>query len=122
MRAYNFGAGPATLPTEVLEQVQAELLDYNGSGMSIMEQSHRGKDYDAVHQEAVSNIHKLLGLRDDYEVLFLQGGATGQFAMVPMNLLGEGQVADYTNSGAWAAKAIKEGLSRLAESAILDRY
>ncbi len=120
MRAYNFGAGPATLPTEVLEQVQAELLDYNGSGMSIMEQSHRGKDYDAIHQEAVDNIHKLLGLRDDYAVLFLQGGATGQFAMVPMNLLGEGQVADYTNSGAWAAKAIKEAKTQGQVNVIAD--
>ena len=108
MRAYNFGAGPAVLPTEVLEAVQAELLDYNGSGMSIMEQSHRGKDYDAVHQGAVSNVRELLGVPDDYAVLFLQGGASGQFAMVPMNLMGDGRVADYTHSGSWAAKAIKE--------------
>ena len=108
MRAYNFGAGPAILPEEVLQEAQQELLDYQGSGMSIMEQSHRGKDYDAIHLEAIDNISKLLGLSDDYCVLFLQGGATGQFAMVPMNLLGKGQTADYTNSGSWASKAIKE--------------
>ena len=107
-RAYNFSAGPAMMPDEVLSEAQAELLDYRGSGMSIMEQSHRGKDYDAVHNEAAENIRNLLGLSDDYAVLFLQGGATGQFAMVPMNLLGVGRVADYANSGAWAAKAIKE--------------
>ena len=108
MRAYNFGAGPAVLPEEVLAEAQRELLDYRGSGMSIMEQSHRGKDYDAIHQEAIDNVSKLLGLPDDYAVLLLQGGATGQFAMVPLNLLGPGQTADYTNSGAWASKAIKE--------------
>jgi len=107
-RAFNFGAGPATLPTSVLEEAQRELVDYKGIGMSIMECSHRGKDYDAVHTEAVSNVKKLLGLGDDYSVLFLQGGASMQFAMVPLNLLGEGQTADYTNSGAWAKKAIKE--------------
>ena len=108
VRVYNFGAGPAVLPEEVLEEAQSELLDYKGSGMSIMEQSHRGKDYDAIHGEAVDNISKLLGLSTDYAVLLLQGGATGQFAMVPMNLLGPQQAADYTNSGAWAKKAIQE--------------
>lgn len=107
-RAFNFGAGPATLPTAVLEEAQKDLVDYKGIGMSIMECSHRSKDYDAVHSEAVANITKLLNLSDDYSVLFLQGGASTQFAMVPLNLLGEGQTADYTNSGAWAAKAIKE--------------
>jgi phosphoserine aminotransferase len=107
-RAYNFGAGPAGLPQSVLEEAQKELVDYKGIGMSIMEGSHRAKDYDAVHQEAVANITKLLGVNDDYSVLFLQGGASSQFAMIPMNLLGEGQTADYTNSGAWAGKAIKE--------------
>ena len=107
-RVFNFGAGPAVLPVEVLEEAQRELLDFKGSGMSIMEHSHRGKDYDAVHAEAVENIRKLLKLSDDYTVLFIQGGASMQFAMVPMNLLGAGQVADYVNSGAWADKAIKE--------------
>jgi phosphoserine aminotransferase len=107
-RAFNFGAGPAVLPVEVLEQAQKELLDFNGSGMSILESSHRGKQYEAVHAEAIANVRQLLKLPDDYAVLFLQGGASLQFAMVPMNLLGPGQVADYTNSGAWASKAIKE--------------
>ena len=107
-RIYNFNAGPAVLPLEVLEQAATELVEFKGTGMSIMEHSHRGKDYEAVHVEAIDNIKKLLGLGDNYAVLFLQGGASQQFAMVPMNLLGEGQVADYTNSGAWGSKAIKE--------------
>ena len=107
-RAFNFNAGPAALPLEVLEIAQKELTDFNGTGMSIMEHSHRGKAYDAVHAEAVANMGKLLGLTDDYQVLFLQGGASLQFSMIPMNLLGAGQVADYVNSGAWANKAIKE--------------
>jgi phosphoserine aminotransferase len=107
-RVFNFGAGPAVLPVEVLEEAQKELLDFKGSGMSIMEHSHRGKDYDAVHLEAVDNLRKLLGLTDDYTVLFVQGGASLQFAMVPMNLLGAGQTADYVNCGAWADKAVKE--------------
>ena len=108
MRAYNFSAGPAALPTDVLTEAQNDLLDYHGSGCSIMEQSHRGKHYDAVHQEAIENVRTLLGVPDSHAILFLQGGATGQFAMVPMNLLTPGATADYTNSGAWAAKAIKE--------------
>ena len=107
-RVFNFNPGPAVLPVEVLQEAQAELLDYKGSGMSILEASHRGKDYEAVHNEAADNIKKLLGLGDDYAVLFMQGGASGQFAMIPMNLLGEGQSADYINTGAWASKAIKE--------------
>lgn len=107
-RVFNFSAGPAVLPLEVLEQAQAELVEFKGSGMSIMEASHRGKDYEAVHNEAADNIRKLLSLDDNHAVLFLQGGASAQFAMVPMNLLGEGQSADYVNSGAWGSKAIKE--------------
>jgi len=107
-RVYNFSAGPATLPEEAIKEAQAELLDYKGSGMSIMESSHRSKEYDAIHQETIANIAKLLNLSDEYSVLFLQGGASTQFAMIPMNLVQAGQVGDYTNSGAWAAKAIKE--------------
>lgn len=107
-RVFNFGAGPAVLPVEVLEEAQKELLDFQGSGMSIMEHSHRGKEYDAVHLEAIDNIRKLLKLSDDYSVLFIQGGASMQFAMVPMNLFGAGQTADYVNSGTWADKAVKE--------------
>ncbi len=107
-RIFNFNAGPSALPLEVLEEAQRELVDYKGAGMSIMECSHRGKEYDAVHLEAVENLKKLLALTDDYAVLFIQGGASLQFAMVPMNLLGPGQTADYINSGAWADKALKE--------------
>jgi len=108
MRAYNFSAGPAILPEEVLKEVQAELVDYQGTGMSIMEMSHRGKEYSAVHEETIANIKELLNIPEGYSVLFMTGGASTQFALIPMNLLGEGQTADYTNSGAWAAKAIKE--------------
>lgn len=107
-RVYNFNAGPAVLPPEVLQEAQRELLDFKGSGMSILESSHRGKEYDAVHAEAVANYKQLLGCSDEYAVLFVAGGASMQFAMVPMNLLGAGQTADYINSGAWAGKAIKE--------------
>jgi phosphoserine aminotransferase len=107
-RVYNFGAGPAVLPVEVLEEARQEMLDFKGSGMSIMEHSHRGKEYTAVHEEAVANLHKLLNIGDDYAVLFLQGGASTQFAMVPMNLLGQGQTADYINAGTWGDKALKE--------------
>lgn len=108
MRAYNFSAGPAILPEEVLKEAQAELLDYQGTGMSIMEMSHRGKEYSAIHEECIANIKQLLNIPEGYSVLFMTGGASTQFALIPMNLLGEGQTADYTNSGAWAAKAIKE--------------
>lgn len=108
MRAYNFSAGPAILPEEVLKEAQAELLDYQGTGMSIMEMSHRGKEYSAIHEECIANIKQLLNIPEGYSVLFMTGGASSQFAFIPMNLLGEGQTADYTNSGAWAAKAIKE--------------
>jgi phosphoserine aminotransferase len=119
-RAHNFNAGPAGLPLEVLEIAQRELTDFGGTGMSIMEHSHRGKAYDAVHAEAVGNVSKLLGLTEDYQVLFLQGGASLQFSMVPMNLLGEGQVADYVNSGAWAGKAIKEAKKVGAVNVLAD--
>ena len=119
-RAFNFNAGPAALPLEVLEIAQKELTDFNGTGMSIMEHSHRGKAYDAVHAEAVANMGKLLGLTDDYQVLFLQGGASLQFSMVPMNLLGAGQTADYVNSGAWAGKAIKEAKKVGAVNVVAD--
>jgi phosphoserine aminotransferase len=105
---YNFSAGPAVLPKEVLKQAQAEMLDYQGSGMSVMEMSHRGDEYIAIQAEAEKNLRTLLHVPDDYHVLFLQGGATTQFALVPMNLLHAGQSADYTNSGAWAKKAIGE--------------
>jgi phosphoserine aminotransferase len=107
-RAYNFYPGPATLPEEALAQARDELLDYRDTGISIMESSHRGKEYTEVHEEAISNLRELLGLTDDYEVLFMQGGASMQFALVPLNLLASGKTADYINSGSWATKAIKE--------------
>ena len=107
-RVYNFSAGPAVLPLEALQEAQADLVDYKGSGMSVMEMSHRGKEYDAIHNEAVANSKELLGLGDDYALLFIQGGASMQFAMIAMNFLGENKTADYINSGTWSAKAIKE--------------
>ncbi len=107
-RVYNFNAGPAVLPLDVLKEAQAEFLDFKGSGMSLLESSHRGKEYDAVHAEAVANYKKLIGCSDDYAVLFIAGGASLQFAMLPLNLLGAGQTADYIHSGAWAGKAVKE--------------
>ena len=107
-RVFNFNAGPSTLPLEVLEQAQRELVDFQGSGMSIMECSHRGKEFEPVLAEATENLKALLALPDDYSVLFIQGGASLQFAMVPLNLLGAGKTADYINSGAWADKAVKE--------------
>ena len=107
-RIFNFSAGPAVLPLEALQEAQADLVNYRGSGMSVMEMSHRGKEYMAIQDEAQANVRELLALSDDYEVLFLQGGASLQFAMLPMNFLGRDTVADYVNSGTWGSKAIKE--------------
>jgi phosphoserine aminotransferase len=107
-RVFNFSAGPAALPVEVLQTARDELLDYRGSGMSVMEMSHRSREFIAIAGQAEADLVELLGVPDDYRVLFLQGGATLQFAMVPLNLLGECPVADYVNTGAWSEKAIKE--------------
>jgi phosphoserine aminotransferase len=107
-RAYNFSAGPAVLPLDVLKDAQADLVDYKGCGMSVMEMSHRGKDYDAIHQEAIATFKELCGLGDDWSVCFIQGGASLQFGMIPMNFLGAGMTADYVNAGTWSNKAIKE--------------
>ena len=107
-RVYNFSAGPAVLPLEVLQNAQADLVDYKGCGMSVMEMSHRGKDYDAIHQEAIATFKELCGLGDDWSVCFIQGGASMQFAMIPMNFLGAGQSADYANQGTWSNKALKQ--------------
>ena len=107
-RAHNFGAGPAALPLPVLEQAQAELLDYQGRGMSLLEISHRGDAYRALHTEAQRRLRALLGLDDAFRVLFLGGGATLQFAMLPMNLLPERGRADYLLSGAWGRKAFAD--------------
>jgi phosphoserine aminotransferase len=105
VRVFNFAAGPATLPVEVLEQVRGELLDWQGSGASVMEVSHRGKAFMAVAQEAEALVRELLGVPANYRVLFLQGGATGQFAAVPMNLARADSVVDYINTGHWSQKA-----------------
>lgn len=105
---FNFSAGPAILPKPVLEEAQRDLLDISGSGISVLESSHRSKEYIAIQDEAEANMRALLNVPDDYHVLFLQGGASQQFAVVPMNLLRKGQSADYTLSGAWAKKAVTE--------------
>ena len=107
-RVFNFSAGPAALPLEVLQQAQAELVNWHGGGMSVMEMSHRGKEYMSIHAEAEADLRTLLGIPANYKVLFLQGGATAQFAMVPMNLLRGKAAADYLNTGEWSKKAIKE--------------
>lgn len=107
-RVFNFSPGPAALPQEVLETARDELLDFRGTGMSVMEMSHRSAAFLAVAEEAEADFRELLAVPDDYAVLFLQGGATLQFAMVPLNLLGDGVRADYVDTGAWSAKAIKE--------------
>lgn len=105
---YNFSAGPAVLPKDVLQQAQQELLDWHGSGMSVMEMSHRGPEFGQIITEAEADLRALMGIPSNYKVLFLQGGATSQFAMVPMNLLGDKGVADFVNTGQWSSKAIKE--------------
>jgi len=107
-RVYNFNAGPAALPLPVLEKAQAEMLDLGGSGMSVMEMSHRSKEYAAINEAAEANVRKLMGISDDYAVLFLQGGASLQFAIIPMNLRRPGKSADYVDTGSWASKALKE--------------
>ena len=107
MRIFNFSAGPAVLPTAVLEQARDELLDWHGCGMSIMEMSHRGKDFTGVIEEAQADLRDLMGIPSNYKVLFLQGGATQLFAQIPMNLLA-GRSADYVVTGSWSKKAYKE--------------
>jgi phosphoserine aminotransferase len=110
-RVLNFSAGPAVLPEEVLRQAAAEMLDWHGSGMGVMEMSHRGPEFIAIADEAEASLRALAGIPPDYKVLFLQGGASLQFAMVPMNLLGGKKSADYVNTGEWSKKAIKEAKS-----------
>lgn len=106
-RVYNFSAGPAVLPEEVLKEAQAEMLDYKGTGMSVMEMSHRSKAFDQIIQEAEKDLRDLMHIPDNYKVLFLQGGASLQFAMIPMNLM-KNKVADYIVTGQWAKKAWQE--------------
>ena len=107
-RIFNFSAGPAVLPQEVLEQAQGELVNWHGSGMSVMEMSHRGKEYMSIQAEAEADLRELMAIPANYKVLFLQGGASSQFAMVPMNLYRGKASADYLNTGEWSKKAIKE--------------
>lgn len=108
MRAYNFCAGPAALPTAVLEKAQHELLDWQGKGLSIMEMSHRSQDYVAVAEKAEADLRRLMNIPENYHVLFLQGGASLQFSAIPLNLLGKNNKADYINTGIWSEKACKE--------------
>jgi phosphoserine aminotransferase len=125
-RVWNFSAGPAALPLAVLERAQRELLDWNGSGASVMEQSHRGKRFIEMAAQAEADLRALLAIPADYAVLFLQGGATQLFAQIPMNLAGEGDCADYIDSGHWSSKAISEAApyvrANVAASGKADDY
>lgn len=107
-RVYNFSAGPAVLPEEVLREAADEMMDYRGTGMSVMEMSHRSKAYETIIKEAEADLRELMNIPDNYKVLFLQGGASSQFAMIPMNLM-KNKVADYIVTGMWAKKAYQEG-------------
>jgi phosphoserine aminotransferase len=107
-RIFNFNAGPAALPTEVLEDVQKDLLNYKGEGLSVMEMSHRSKTFDSIIKDAEAGLKRIMKLPDNYKVIFMQGGATMQFAAVPLNLLKPGKNADYINTGSWSKKAIQE--------------
>jgi phosphoserine aminotransferase len=125
-RIYNFSAGPAVMPLEVLEQAQRELVALPGVGMSVMEISHRSKTFEEILARAIADIRELSGLDDRYQVLMLQGGASLQFSMVPMNLLGTGRTADYIDTGSWADKAAKEakrvGTVNVTGSTKADNY
>lgn len=107
-RIFNFSAGPAVLPEPVLKQAAEEMLDWHGSGMSVMEMSHRGKEFIGIHAQAESDLRELMAIPKNYKVLFLQGGAAAQFAVIPMNLLRGKKKADYVNTGQWSKKAITE--------------
>jgi len=125
-RVFNFNPGPGTLPLEVLEQAQAELLDFKGTSMSVMEISHRSKEFEAVIEGAASDLHSLLSIPANYKILFLQGGASLQFTMLPMNLLPAGASADYIVTGVWGKTAIKEakkiGKARTAANTEADGF
>ncbi len=107
-RVYNFSAGPAVLPQEVLQQAKDDMLDWHGSGMSVMEMSHRGKEFSSIAAEAEADLRELMAIPDNYKVMFLQGGASSQFAAIPMNLLRGKSTADYIVTGSWSKKAIAE--------------
>ena len=117
-RVHNFYAGPATLPLPVLEKAKAELLDFAGTGMSIMEISHRSKEYAKVHQEATDLVSELMGLKSDRKVLWLPGGASTQFYMVPLNLQLPGKKAQYVSTGGWSKKAIRHILCFWAKGSL----
>lgn len=125
-RAHNFNPGPGVLPLEVLQQAQAELLNFKGTGMSVMEISHRSKEFEAVIQTAEADLRELLGIPSNYKIMFLQGGATLQFAMLPMNLRPAGASADYIVTGSWSKTAIKEaqklGTARAAANTEADGF
>ncbi len=125
-RVYNFNPGPAVLPLEVLQQAQSELLDFKGTGMSVMEISHRSKEFEAVIQTAEADLRELLGIPANYKIMFLQGGASLQFAMLPMNLRAAGASADYIVTGTWSKTAIKEaqklGAARAAANTEKDGF
>ena len=120
MRVYNFSAGPAVLPQEVLEQAREELLDWHGTGMSVMEMSHRGKEFISIAQAAEADLRELLAIPSNYKVLFLQGGAMAQFAGVAMNLSTQDSVVDYVNTGAWSKKAISEAKQYATVNVVAD--
>ncbi|WP_078408568.1 3-phosphoserine/phosphohydroxythreonine transaminase [Priestia abyssalis] len=125
-RAYNFNAGPSALPLPVLQKAQAELVDYHQTGMSVMELSHRSKDFEQVLENAKSSLKELLSIPDTYEILFLQGGASLQFSMVPMNFLSADETAAYVLTGSWSEKALKEakkeGKTAIAASTAEGKY
>jgi len=125
-RVFNFSAGPAVLPEPVLQQAAAEMLDWHGSGMSVMEMSHRGKEFIAIHAQAEADLRELMAIPKNYKVLFLQGGASAQFAVVPMNLLRGKTGADYVNTGQWSKKAISDAKKyckvNVAASSEADNY
>ena len=107
-RVYNFSAGPAMLPEEVLKTAADQMLDYNGTGESVMEMSHRSKEYQAIIDECEALFREIMNIPDNYKVLFLQGGASSQFAMIPLNLMNKNKKADFVLTGQWATKAYKE--------------
>ncbi len=120
MTTYNFSAGPAVLPKEVLQQAQAELIDWHGSGMSVMEMSHRGKEYMGIHAQAEADLREVMGIPANYKVLFLQGGGHLQFSMIPLNLLRGKGSADYVNTGEWSKKAIGEAKKFCVVNVVAD--
>ncbi|MDP4124726.1 MAG: aminotransferase class V-fold PLP-dependent enzyme, partial [Bacillota bacterium] len=125
-RTTNFNAGPAALPLEVLQKAQKEFIDFNESGMSVMELSHRSKEYEAVHQKAKSLLIELMGIPEDYDILFLQGGASLQFSMLPMNFLTPEKTAHFVMTGAWSEKALAEtklfGNTSITATSETDNY